>query len=378
MYFHKFAVAAFAAAIMLGSGLASASPTTYSYLKTIDFGTTVSGSLRVTCATPDANGDIYFTDNGDDGIYHMNPLTATDLNNVDLIFNYHTASDGFGPSSFQGITVATGGDTFTGADLFASGVDSTSNPTAGVLARIHPVDGTTWTVSFLSGLNKASGGCTAVGPNTLAISSYNDGGLDFYTVDTLNNTATQIGSTVQGGGSGEAITVKADLLHSKVYMSLVGEPNTQGIANVFDLGGTPTAPTATYSSGANPLIAGRLTTFLPSASITHYQQVSVKPADQVVAMAINPGDNADPGQGNGLGLYDVSAGGTNLQPFQVITEENSGGAVSTARPVVGHTFFTKNGTDYLLVYFADSGTAYSGSVYIYQKAASDVIDWTVY
>lgn len=356
---------------LLLSQVAIAAPKTYTYVRTIDFGTTESGIFRATVATADARGWIYAANNRTDGIAYFDPLTVESHNdpNFKVVYDTSNPTDPFGPHSFSGMTVDPSGD------LYVSGVNGPSGaPNTTVLYRATPdnaANPSSWNQEFLNVPGGAYGGCTAVANDQLVMPEWNTGGLQFFTVSGSTVTPAA-GAAVAGPNEGNAPSATADLANNRIFITTAQDGQT---GKVYKFTSNGTKAGTSYSATNNPVQtseASSFTMFDISAAL-RYRSVAVNSASQILCVARNRG-TASTG-GNQFELYDLQSNSST--PYQIINGTGTPEGAYAANIAYGSAFFNQGGINYLFV-SVNSGSA-SGHAHIYKEGANaSVSDWTLY
>ncbi|MCC6547061.1 hypothetical protein IT570_07820 [Candidatus Sumerlaeota bacterium] len=346
------------AAAVLVAGLSSMAPAavTYTYLKTLDFAPHPTFS-RMTTATAGPAGSIYFTDNGSDHIGYFADITAVSATGgtaaVGDAEDVGISGGGFtSGNSHRGIT-------YDGTNVYSGGLDGPS------AAQLIQISGTSpsWTITAITlPPSVAFSGYAAVGTNKLAAADSNTGAMNILTVS--GGSAT-VDGTVAGGGV-RTNQVAADIAHSKIFAS-IASANNAGPVQVFTSDGTVAG--TSYSGAANPVVAAVASSFSLTSTGLNYQTVSVDSSDQVICLGQNLGSSGQ----SSWQLYDVSAGGTNLTPYQTIDGATTpDGVISASESCLGSVFFTQGGIKYLAL-----GRS-SGKVYVFRDSTASVPNWEMF
>lgn len=358
---------------VLLSQVAFAAPKTYTYLRTIDFGTTASGIFRPTVATSDARGWIYAANNRSDAIAYFDPLTVESHAdpNFKTVYDTETPSDPFGPHSFSGITVDPSGD------VFASGVNGPGGaPDATVLYRATPdnaANPTSWDQSFLHMPAGAFGGCTAVGDNQLVMPVWGTGALQFFTVSG-NSVTAAAGAPVAGPGEANAPSATADIVNNRIFITTTQDNQT---GKVYKYTSNGTKAGTSYSATNNPVQTSEASSYTMfdevGVAALRYRSVAVNSASGILCASRNRGTAAP--EGNQFELYDLSSNSTT--PYQIINGADTPEGLYVDNVAYGATFFSQGGINYLFV--SVNNTFNSGHAHIYKEGpTASVNDWTLY
>jgi hypothetical protein len=337
----------------------------YSYLRTIDLGTTASGSWRATAAAADSDGKIYITDNTVDEIGYLDPLTANVPADVTTVYDADIVgqpADPFGGSSFMGIAVDDNGT------IFASGCNETNGPTTTHLLK-SVKSGSSWTNTYVTGITGPNGGCDATGNGIIGLGNVTNGAVSAYAVS--GSLALALGSPEPAGGVPDVIKVVADTTNLKGYQSIVTD-NLAGRVDVYN-------SIAPYEPAANPLINPSVSSFLKNTANLHYQQISLNKTDRALCVSVNRGTS--PG-GNTFELYDLSESGKGLTAYQTIngTEFPDGvkGGLPFGSDIICYAsaFFKVGSEKYLFLGVAQGGTVFEA--YVFKQDNAGVEDWGIY
>ena len=316
---------------------------------------------RMTAATADSTGGVYFVENVNDYIHYMaDPLTASV--GTDTILVGSGDSFAFSSGSWMGITIDSNNT------VFASG----SGTNRSGLMRIINSGGnvTTTSISLPSTFSSGAGftrlgGCSAVGPNKLVIPGYTDGKLYFFTV--AGNSAT-LDATVNAPAGYAGVSSCALFANGKIYMSNAVSSTSNGGIYAWTSDGTPT-------NTKNPVqlvapISGQ------SSSNSLYCSLSYNATFNV--LAINEGHNAADKQG--WAMYDVSQTAAPWTSYKFLNGSEAGapGSLAPGDAAMGHVFFKKGSDEYFMTSNEDA-TPIARQFWIYKlKPGAAVSDWSVY
>jgi hypothetical protein len=332
-------------------------------------------AIRPSSAAADADGGIYFTDNGTDNTYYItDPIAAintSDINNEVLFIQIL----GFGGgSSWQGASFDTANDV-----AYLSGWSS-SGPTNQV-ASVTRTAGNVFTFTQLTGATGTISGMAVAGSNTLVGADYNNGFLQFYSVS--GSTISALGSPINGPTPADAANVYTNVFYStsqnRIFVAEV-DNSTTGEVIAFDSDGTPAG--TSFTSGDNPIADPSTGSGVGAGAFSYqYAEVEVNDAEQLLVASFNEGNLVD--EPAGFKFYDLEEGGTSIAPYLTIDGSQTGGLWDSGQQAQSIAFFSQGPFDYVAlggILPVNSGSNAGGFAIFRQivPVAGSTTDWVNY